>query len=125
MRSLTLIETYASLLRWLAPWSAPAARPAHVTRRALTGAHRRHARVLAPQIHAPSGALLVCPGLDDEGPADPRLLRFVEVLAASGITVLAPFLPDFLALRVESSVAADLDLAFGALLEQPELPRGI
>lgn len=131
MSALGLAQTYASLLRWLGPWTAPDRRPAPALRRTITVAPRApgdrpfDAWLLAPRDRPPIGAFVVCPGLHYLGPADPRLERFLEVLAASGFLVLAPFLPDFLDLRVDPRVIDDLDRAFVALTAQPELPRGV
>jgi pimeloyl-ACP methyl ester carboxylesterase len=126
--SRSVIAPYLTLLKWLGPWSPQTARAnARVVQRSRTieGPRPFEAWVLAPKGKPPTGALLVCPGLHYQGPADPRMARFIEVLASSGILVLAPFLPDFLDLRVEASVVEDLDRAFGALLEEEALPRGI
>lgn len=70
----------------------------------------------APAGSAPLGAYLVAPGLHPDGPADPRFDRFCASLAASGLRVLAPFLPDYAAVRISPDAAEDLDASFGALL---------
>lgn len=126
--SFAAMGTYASLLRWLGPWSNVQDRPRDVARRSITvhsGARSFESWVLAPKSRPPSGAFLVAPGLHYEGPADPRFLKFIEALAASGILVHAPFLPDYLALRVEPTVIDDLDAAFAALSADEALPKNI
>lgn len=64
---------------------------------------------------APLGAYLVVPGLHYEGPDDPRLDRFCRILSSAGYLVLAPFLVDWLALRLAPTVIDDLGTAFDAL----------
>src|SRR5262245_38830035 len=125
---MTAVGTYASLLRWLGPWSNVQDRPSDVTKRSITVQSRDRtfeSWVLTPKGRAPTGAFLIAPGLHYQGPADPRFTKFIEALAASGILVHAPFLPDYLALRVEPSVIADLDAASGALLADEPLPKNI
>lgn len=56
----------------------------------------------------PHGVYLVAPGLHYAGPDDPRMDRFCRVLAHAGHVVVAPFLPDFLALRIAPATTADL-----------------
>src|SRR5262249_46622065 len=80
--------------------------------------------IYAPKHREPIGAYLLCPGIHYDGPADARFERFASILAAAGIVVLAPFLPDFLQLRVDPRVVGDLDRAFSALLDANERPRG-
>lgn len=55
---------------------------------------------------------LVAPGLHYAGPDDPRLDRFCRVLANAGFVVVAPFLRDFLALRIAETTTADLAVGF-------------
>jgi pimeloyl-ACP methyl ester carboxylesterase len=50
--------------------------------------------------------------------------RFCRVLCGAGFAVLAPFLPDFLALRVRESLTHDLDRALQYLLNHPEWLAG-
>jgi pimeloyl-ACP methyl ester carboxylesterase len=118
---------YWTLARWLGPWASDTARPPGVDRRAIQidGDRSFEAWVYAPAGRAPIGAYVIAPGLHYAGPADPRLDRFCAILAASGILVLAPFLPDYTALRVEPTALGDLDRAFDALLALPELPAGV
>lgn len=71
------------------------------------------------------GAMLVVPGMHFLGPADPRLDRLCAILANAGIVVLAPFLPDFLALRARPEVLRDTERAFDALRTLPERPRHV
>lgn len=115
----------ARLARWLGPWTPETRRPLGVDRRALRlGADRPFdAWVYRPR-RRPLGSLLVVPGLHYLGPADPRLDRFLAILADAGILVLAPFLPEFRRLRVGPSLASDAATAFEALAALPERPPG-
>ncbi len=72
----------------------------------------------------PGGSLLLIPGLHFAGPDDPRLDRFAAILADAGRWVFAPFLPDFLALRVEPRLVDDAERALDALLATIGRPPG-
>ncbi|MBI2389537.1 MAG: alpha/beta hydrolase [Deltaproteobacteria bacterium] len=72
------------------------------------------------------GVYLLAPGLHFLGPDDPRLDRFCRILASSGALVLAPFLPDHVALRVTPHTTDDLAAAFDeaeAIARAERLPR--
>lgn len=104
------------LARWLGPWGERTM-PTHVSRtttmvlpRTSLKPFRAHLYVHARS--APIGAYLVVPGLHYLGPDDPRFDRFCRILAAAGLLVLAPFLPDHLALRVSERSVDDLAAAF-------------
>lgn len=114
----------ARLARWLGPWADDRTRP-KVDRRCvrLEGREAFDAWVYRPLGSAPRGALLVVPGLHYLGPADPRLDRFIAVLADSGILALCPFLPEFRRLRVGASLVDDTMAAYDALLALPDLPH--
>lgn len=132
----------ARLARWLGPWTSERARPTDVLRRRVViGARSRLGAVAPPgpirelddgfdawvyrPRREPIGALLVLPGLHYLGPADPRLDRFLAILADAGVLVLCPFLPELRALRVGPAVVAQALAAFDALGALPELPRGV
>ena len=72
--------------------------------------------VLGPRTAHPQGALFVIPGLHFLGPEDPRMLRFLTALAASGIEVFAPFLPTPLALRLDERAAEEAACALETAL---------
>jgi pimeloyl-ACP methyl ester carboxylesterase len=117
---------FASLLRWLGPWSGGAV-PKDV--------HRDEVRIEGTQVRAylyrptrgrPLGAYLLAPGLHFLGPDDPRLDRFCRVLASSRLLVFSTFLPEYLALRLLPSVGDSLAAAFDRLEElarREALPR--
>ena len=115
------------LARWLGPWGGSNV-PTMVSRTTtvVTPSHGGSTPFRAYlYVHArtrPIGAYLVVPGLHYLGPDDPRFDRFCRILAAAGLLVLAPFLPDHLALRV--SPESEHDLA--ASLEHLErIARGL
>lgn len=117
-------RSFASLARWLGPWTSDASRPLGVRRRTVTIAGESgpvDAWLYLPA-REPHRSYLLAPGLHFDGPADRRMDRFCSVLAASGFAVLAPFLPDFLALRVTERVIHDFDRAFAWLLDWPAAP---
>lgn len=115
------LGTYARLARWLGPWADEASGP-EVRREvvAIAGAIEFEAWLYHPATRQ-RGAYLIAPGLHYAGPADPRMDRFCRVLAAAGFVVLAPFLPDYTALRVAPACFGDLEASFEALLDRPEI----
>jgi pimeloyl-ACP methyl ester carboxylesterase len=86
-----------------------------VTRVVRSSSALDKAYLYTPEGRAPRGAYLVAPGLHYQGPDDPRLDRFCRALAASGLLVLAPFLAEFLRLRLAPRTADDLAAAFDEL----------
>jgi len=58
---------------------------------------------------------LIAPGLHYAGADDPRLDRFCRVLAAAGHQVIAPFIPDYLALLPSDRAKRDFERVFHAL----------
>lgn len=112
MRPLDAARSAFLLARWLGPWADERAVPAAVSRAdlAVPPAGDRpafRARVFRPARGAARRGFLVAPGLHFLGPDDPRMDRFCAVLAASGAVVVAPAIPDFLALRVTPEAARD------------------
>ncbi|MEM9873658.1 MAG: hypothetical protein AAF928_02115 [Myxococcota bacterium] len=67
-------------------------------------------RYAPPARTATVGVFVVLPGLHFLGPADHRLDRFCRILAAAGHEVVAPFLPDYAALRITRDTIADARL---------------
>lgn len=120
----------ARLARWLGPWADEQARPEHVERRTVSIAPERpgdrpmQAWVFSPTRRRPIGSLLLVPGLHFRGPSDPRMERFTRIVADAGVVVLAPFLPDFLELRVEPGLLRDTERALAALEALPHRPAG-
>ncbi len=124
-----IARSYWTLARWLGPWAPETDKPTVERRAVRVDAHAPGDRDFDAWLYLPTdrsitGAYLISPGLHYAGPRDPRLDRFCSIIAASGFLVLAPFLPDYTSLRVAPTAISDLDRAFGALLELPELPRG-
>jgi pimeloyl-ACP methyl ester carboxylesterase len=117
----------ARLLRWLGPWTDTSLVPEGIVRREIeirTGnARSLRARIWRRDDEAPSGSLLLVPGLHYLGPEDVRFDRLARVLAKSGLLVLAPFLPDFSRLVVAPRVIDDTIAAFDALRSLPDAPR--
>jgi len=108
------------LARWLGPWAdstkAPSVAiadddvdgmrvrifyPGGVARGARAGTARR--------------TFLIAPGLHYAGADDPRMDRFCRILANAGHLVVAPYIPDFLALRPSERAKHDFARAFDAL----------
>lgn len=106
------LRAAGTLARWLGPWNSTGL-PAAVTR---TDTRIPGPRPMRAGVYRPPGALagvyLLAQGLHFQGPDDPRLDRFCRILASSGVLVVAPFLPDHLALRVTPHTTDDLAAAF-------------
>jgi pimeloyl-ACP methyl ester carboxylesterase len=78
------------------------------------------ASVYRPTARALRGAYLIAPGLHYAGPDDPRMDRFLRVLASAGYLVYAPYLPSYLALDVRPPAFDELSLALDGLRALPE-----
>ena len=99
-----------TLARWLGPWADPAKAPEVAIiedriddmRVRIYGAPRR-------------ATYLIAPGLHYAGADDPRMDRFCRILARAGHLVIAPFIPDYLALMPNARAIADFRRAFDAL----------
>ena len=121
MRPLDAARSALVIARWLGPWADEQRAPTvELTTIAVPAAAARPAftaRVFRPRSRAPAlvrRGFLVAPGLHFAGPLDPRMVRFCSVLAASGAVVVAPAIPDFLALRVTREAAVDFERALDA-----------
>ena len=100
------------LARWLGPWADPKAAPSvAISDDDLDG---MRVRVFAPR-GAPRRTFLIAPGLHYAGADDPRMDRFCRILAAAGHLVVAPYIPDFLALRPSAQAKLDFARALRAL----------
>ncbi len=118
----------AVLARWLGPWANSDHRPAAVQRRTLTvPATGRDegfpAWLYVPVGHGVTGSYLLAPGLHFAGPAYPPMDRFCRILAAAGMMVLAPFLPDYIAQTLSPAAIRDFECCFETLLRTPGRPR--
>lgn len=105
------LRSAAQLALWLGPWAGDRT-PVGVDRQEVELERTRGSRAYVYRGPRARGVYLVAPGLHYAGPDDPRLDRFCRVLARAGFVVVAPFLPDFLALRIAPTVTADLGEAF-------------
>jgi hypothetical protein len=101
----------ARLAAWLGPWAGTRV-PKSTTRTPIVIGDARPTRAYVYRPRRAHGVYLVAPGLHYPGPDDPRMDRFCRVLANAGHVVVAPFLSDFLALRIAETTTADLARAF-------------
>jgi pimeloyl-ACP methyl ester carboxylesterase len=121
-----VIDSMAILARWLGPWANPRAAPTVAVRDEMEGGLR--VRLYAPRGSQGAGAprlrfarrsprrtFLIAPGLHYAGADDPRMDRFCRILAAAGHLVVAPFVPDYLALTPTERAKRDFFRAFAAL----------
>ena len=119
-------RSLASLVRWLGPWTDAEKLPTNISRREVVIDRDHTLGEYRGWLYSPAqgarGSYLVAPGLHYDGPADPRIDRFCRIMAASGFVVLAPFLPDFVAMHVRERVIDDLASAFEWLSSFEERP---
>lgn len=98
------LRAMAILARWLGPW-ADSGRAPDVD---ITDDQLDELRVRIYRPHRPTGrTFAIAPGLHYAGPDDPRMDRFCRILAAAGHLVVAPFIPDFLALAPSERAKRD------------------
>jgi len=120
------LRAASTLVRWLGPWESEGfPRDVQRTETRLAGPRPMRAFVYRPPGPL-AGVWVLAQGLHFLGPEDPRLDRFCRVLAASGVLVLAPFLPDHLRLRVTPNTTDDLAAAFDeaeAISRLEQLPK--
>lgn len=106
----------ATLARWLGPWADSTRAPEVAWRdHELAGLRTR---TYMPQRRSGS-TFLIAPGLHYAGADDPRLDRFCRVLAAAGHVVVAPFIPDYLALMPCERAKHDFARVLRTLDERP------
>lgn len=114
------LTTRLRLARWLGPWTPAERAPQDVVRteRTVPGAEPgdRPLRLveMRPRTRPVTGTLIVAPGLHFLGPDDPRMDRFLRVLAHAGLLVCAPALPDYLAQILAPATVGDIKRAFDA-----------
>ena len=71
------------------------------------------------------GAVLVVPGLHFGGAQEPRMRRFISVLAHAGLAVAMPNLPDYLEQVLRPGVVDDLGVALDHMLTSDVVPDGV
>ncbi len=126
-----MLDRLMFLVRWLGPWASQARRPGGVRRQTLRidaeqpGEQPFDGWLYTPERRPIEGALLMSPGVHYLGAADARMVRLATVLAASGIAVLSPFMPDYLRLLITQSAISDLQRAFRVFRDRPEVPAGL
>lgn len=126
-RPLRRARALVRLARWLGPWVDAARVPGAVVRerwtiRGESGSVRPLEATIFRGRLEPLGLFVVSPGLHYDGPDDARFDRFCSVVADAGFVVVAPFLPDYLDLRVQVGAADDFETSVRAAIERfPEL----
>lgn len=107
-----MIRPIVTLGRWLGPW-------AHATKAPRVDTSDEDVEGMQVRLYRHSrrvrAVYLIAPGLHYAAADDPRLDRFCRILAASGHLVVAPFVPDFLALTPKARAIRDFERAFLAL----------
>ncbi|MBA3396060.1 MAG: alpha/beta hydrolase [Deltaproteobacteria bacterium] len=100
------------LARWLGPWADATRAPSvPVADDDLDGMRVR----LFGARERPRATYLIAPGLHYAGADDPRLDRFCRILAHAGHLVVAPYIPDYLALTPTERAKRDFARALHAL----------
>lgn len=103
-----MIGSTLSLARWLGPWADAKKAPQVPARDEDLDGMR--IRIYGRHGHP----YLIAPGLHYAGPDDPRLDRFCRILANAGHLVIAPFIPDYLALMPSARAIEDFRRVFAA-----------
>jgi len=98
------------LARWLGPWADATKSPR------VDAIEDQIGGIRVRYYGKPHGSTyLIAPGLHYAGPDDPRMDRFCRILARAGHHVVAPFVPDYLALTPNARAIADFAKIFDAL----------
>src|SRR4051812_48878550 len=113
------MASIVTLARWLGPWASATKAPIVETVDEIVDGTR--VRLYRPR-RAPDATYLIAPGLHYAGADDPRMDRFCRILAAAGHLVIAPFIPDYLALTPNARAIADFRRVFDALPAWTEYP---
>lgn len=101
-----------TLARWLGPWADATKSPdVRVVDDELDGMRVKIFGEARPR----AKTFLIAPGLHYAAADDPRLDRFCRILARAGHLVVAPYIPDYLALIPTAQAKADFARAFDAL----------
>jgi len=113
-----------TILRWLGPWADATAMPQVRATQGQTPI--RHVRFChEPRRRGPRPTVLLLPGMHFLGPDDPRFRRFAAVLAATGAEVIAPYLHDFLGLRLTPGLLEEARAALVFASEQAQGPVSV
>lgn len=105
--------SFLKLLYWLGPWTPQERAPEDIERH--PSSYRSRNEVQPLWIYRGKDSkwpLFLVPGIQHQGPADPRLDRFARVLAHAGYVVGVPALPTMIDLRMEVEVIEDVQQAF-------------
>ena len=121
---LNRLRTYTRLGRWLGPWASNDHAPDVIRERRVvvpTNAALDSVEVwrFRPLEAHPRGTWIIAPGLHFAGPADPRFERFAKILAHAGFDVWAPFIPEYLALRITPRAFDHFRMVFDAAQNAP------
>jgi pimeloyl-ACP methyl ester carboxylesterase len=106
------MRSFVSLARWLGPWADSTHAPTVAI--ADDDVDGMRVRIFEPR-EPPRRTFLIAPGLHYAGADDPRMDRFCRILANAGHLVVAPYIPDFLALMPSARAKLDFERAFHAL----------
>jgi pimeloyl-ACP methyl ester carboxylesterase len=104
------LNSLVTLARWLGPWADATRAPDVLVREERVDELR--VRLYGEPWRS---TFLVAPGLHYAGADDPRMDRFCRILAEAGHLVVAPFVPDYLALTPNARAIRDFARVFDAL----------
>ena len=105
--------SFLKLLHWLGPWTDQNRSPSGIERENAPFQSRNRAHPLwVYRGQRSSHPLFLIPGIQHQGPDDPRLDRFARVLAHAGYVVGVPALPTMIDLRMEPELLEDVRKAF-------------
>ena len=105
--------SFLKLLYWLGPWTDQQRSPIGTERqRTLYRSRNNDHPLWVYRGHSSSYPLYLIPGIQHQGPDDPRLDRFARVLAHAGYVVGVPALPTMIELRMEPELLEDVYQSF-------------
>ncbi len=121
------LKDYLFLAYWLGPFAPKGKSPSLFRKREATipcGERFIKTWIYRPQgkIH---GVFLMSPGFHFKGPADPRFERVTSILASSGLLIMAPFIEDYINIKILPRTEKDFRVCFDYLESLPEKPPEI
>ena len=121
------IKVLLSLAYWFGPFCPEDSRPTSLTKKEVEVSCGD--RVIKAWVYIPRGAIrgiyLISPGFHFQGPSDPRFIRFNSILASAGFLIMAPFIEDYINMKLLPTAEVDFRACFDYLESMEERPPEI